>query len=157
VNNILKLKSIKMKKILFLVSVLAVAVSGCKKDDDPSNTDNLTGKAWKITAFTVDPAINSGGTLITDYLSQLSDCEKDGTSTFNADKTYLDDEGATKCDPADPQTTAGIWTFNSDETILTIDNTNSYDIIQNDGNILKLKDSEVIGGINYTFTLTFRK
>jgi hypothetical protein len=146
-----------MKKILFLVSVLAIAVSGCKKDDDPSNTDKLTGKAWKVKSITVDPAISFGGTLITDIFSQLDDCDKDNTSTFNADKTYLDDEGATKCNPLDPQTTSGTWAFNSDETVLTQDNTISYTILQNDGNILKLKYSEEIGGVNYTFTLTYGK
>jgi hypothetical protein len=147
-----------MKKILFLVSVLAVAVSGCKKDDDdPSNTDKLTGKAWKVTAITVNPAISFGGISITDVYAFLDDCEKDNTSTFNTDKTYLDDEGGSKCDPSDPQTTPGTWAFNSDETILTLDSADSFKVLQNDGNVLKLSSTEVDAGVTYTYTVTFGK
>jgi len=146
-----------MKKILFLVSVLAIAVSGCKKDDDPSNTDKLTGKAWKVKSITVDPAISFGGSSITDLYALLDDCEKDNTSTFNVDKTYLDDEGGSKCDTADAQTTSGTWAFNTNETVLTLDNTDSYNVVQNDGNVLKLSSTEVDAGISYTYTVTFGK
>jgi hypothetical protein len=146
-----------MKKILLIVSLFTLIVSSCKKDDDPSNTDKLTGKAWKITALKVDPAINSGGTMITDLYAQTADCDKNNTLTFNVDKTYIEDEGATKCNPLDPQTTSGTWAFNSDETVLTQDNTDSYTILQNDGNVLKLSFTEVDAGITYTYTATFGK
>jgi len=146
-----------MKKILMIVSLFTLIVSSCKKEDDPSNTEKLTGKVWKMTALTVDPAINSGGTFITDLYAQTADCVKNNTSTFNADKTYLEDEGATKCNPLVPQTTSGTWAFNSDETVLTQDNTDSYTVLRNDGNVLKLSFTEVDAGITYTYTATFGK
>ena len=50
----------------------------------------------------------------------MDNCTKDDLVTFNANGTITDDEGPTKCDPDDPQTTTdGTWTL-TDNTKLTI-------------------------------------
>ncbi len=97
------------------------------------------------------------GVQITDVYAQSAPCSNDNTETLNTNGTYTDDEGPTKCNLSDPQTTTGTWKFNSTETILTLDNTDSYNIQQNDGNILKVTQVKVDSGVSYTYTLTFNK
>ncbi|CAN5388917.1 hypothetical protein BH11BAC2_BH11BAC2_03280 [soil metagenome] len=155
------------KPILFLF-VASALFSACKKDSAQSNTDKLSGKDWKVTAETISPAIDlfGTGTLVTDLYNQplvFPDCSKDDFTNFKSAGTYLTDEGATKCDAADPQTIAGTWTWNSDETVLTMtDNTagstpTSFTIITNDGTTLSGTSTEVINSITYTITVTFKK
>ncbi|PBQ30404.1 hypothetical protein CNR22_01035 [Sphingobacteriaceae bacterium] len=142
--------------------------TNCKKDEkDPepeptptpvvqTNTEKLTGKNYKMTAATVEPAIFG----ITDFYGQMTDCEKDDLVRFDTPNIYKDDEGPTKCNTNDPQTTSGTWVWNTDETILTItsgsENT-SYNVLQNDGTTLKVKYTENINGTNYALTATYVK
>jgi hypothetical protein len=159
-----------MKKIALMIAALAfLTVSSCKKEDEKktttpakSKTELLTAKAWKMTAFTVNPGITfvPGGPTITDFFAQLEPCEKDDTEKFNTGGTGVSDEGATKCDPADPQTESFTWVFNPSETIITIDG-ESQNIIQLDETTFKssvILDGSDIGGtagVKYTLTGTF--
>ena len=109
-----------------------------------------------MTAFTVDPAIFG----VTDLYAQFDDCSKDDLIRFDAPNIYKEDEGATKCDPMDNQTTTGSWTWNTTETILTITtgtDVTSYNVVTNDGTNLKVTSKESDGTINYVFTSTFIK
>lgn len=111
-----------MKTTTLLVLVAAmVAISSCKKDEDNSSTPSnnaskkelLTAKKWKATGLTL------GGT---DFWSQIDACEKDNINTFKTDGVYIQDEGATKCDPSDPQIiTTSTWTFIDNDTKLVYD------------------------------------
>ena len=114
-----------MKKAIFVVLAAAtVAVSSCKKDEDnssntPSNTNTaskkelLTAKPWKTTGLTIGGA---------DLWSQFDACEKDNIYTFKTNGVYIDDEGATKCDPADPQiVTTSTWALIENDTKLVYD------------------------------------
>ena len=151
-----------MKKIYYLIlgSIAVFAVS-CKKDSSSSqsNTDKLCGKNWKVVAYTINPGIQlaPGGPLITDYYSTFQSCEKDNFSTYNKNGTYVDDEGATKCDPADPQTTPGTWYFSNNETVLVQDSIDTFNVLQNDGNTLKVSKQQVNLGVTYTLTITANK
>lgn len=139
----------------------------CKKKDKdpepeptpapaPTNTEKLTGKNFKLTAATVEPAL--GG--YTDLYQQMDDCEKDNLLRFDTPNVYKEDEGATKCATNDPQTTTGTWVWNTDETILTTtsgsENT-SFSVLTNDGSTLKVKYTEKVGSTNYAVTFTYAK
>jgi hypothetical protein len=153
---------------LLLSSVL---LTNCKKDEkepEPTpapvvltNTQKLTGKNFKMTALTVNPGINIGFAVLTDLYAQFEACDKDDLLTFNTNGTYADDEGGSKCDPADPQTTTGTWVWSTNETVLTITETgstpSSITIVTNDGTTLKGTYSEVIDSITYVFTVTYTK
>ena len=155
-----------MKKItlLFIIASL-ISVSACKKDEDNNSTPQktkselLSAKPWKITALTVSPAINAGGTMITDIYAQMQACDKDDIYSFKSDKTYMQEEGATKCDPNDPQVSeAGTWTFSSDEKqIVQTSNgsTESSALVELTETKLVISTTEVDGGITYTYTATF--
>ena len=105
--------------LLLLVSAAMILNSCSKKDDDPSNREMLTGKYWINTSMTIDPAINIGGTNISNLWTLMLDCEKDNLVKFDDNGVYIEDEGSTKCDPGDPQTQTGTWAFNADETVIS--------------------------------------
>lgn len=150
-----------------LIGGSSLFLTNCKKDEknpEPvtntpstqSNTERLTGKNFKMTALTVDPAILG----VSDYYSQLRDCEKDNIIRFDTPNIYKEDEGPTKCNANDVQTTTGTWVWNTDETIITITHngeSQSWTVIINDGTTLKVKYTENINGTNYTLTATFVK
>jgi len=149
-----------MKTIILFMSTIVLLSASCKKDSsEPSNTEKICGKNWRIVALTIDPGIIIGSATVTDLLPQIPSCSKDDFETLNTNGTYTDDEGASKCSPSDPQTTSGTWKFNSNETIITLDNTDSYNILINDGTTLKYNFSQVdsASGVNYVYAATFNK
>ncbi len=111
---------------LLLPLAFVTVFSSCGKDDPaPSNTELLTSKTWKQTY------------LKTAGLTQdLDPCELDDRTTFSTDGIHLLDEGATKCDPSDPQTISGTWSFQDDETTLRL----SGDGVSSDFQILMLSN-----------------
>jgi hypothetical protein len=66
----------------------ATLVTSCKKNKPApgaggtpplttqDNTENLTGKNWMMTAATVDLAIQSGTTIISNLYAHMADCKK---------------------------------------------------------------------------------
>ncbi len=154
----------RLKTTFLALAVLSIAFVSCEKDKDnkPDNTELLTGKNWKLTAFTIDPAIDwfGNGTLVTNIYAQLPTCAKDDLATFNKNGTVNFDEGATKCDPNDPQTTSGTWAFNTDKTIISVTTdgeTESWKVLELKNDRLVIEYQEVEDGITYTLTGTFAK
>jgi hypothetical protein len=106
------------KQLLLTSSILAIAllfVTACGKENDAApaktKTQLLSQATWKFSAATV------GGT---DVSAFLQTCQKDNILTFVAAGTGTIDEGATKCNAADPQSNPFTWNFQSGETILFI-------------------------------------
>lgn len=142
-----------MKKlsILFLFAAASI-LSSCSKDDDNNtggggttpvtNTSKLCNKDWKIVS------IVSGGVDLTSFLPA---CQLDNLTRFLTDGTLNNDEGATKCDPNDPQTTPGTWAWAANETKLIVD-TDTTTVVTNNGTTLKLSADDGQGG---TYEITF--
>ncbi len=148
-----------MKKILLSIAIIGTLFSGCKKEEKAtpkSKTELLCAHYWKMTAATIDPPLVINGTPINDFYAQLEACDKDNIVKYNSNNTVINDEGATKCDPASPQTTTGTWSFNSTETIITEDG-ESADLLELNETTLKMSVIDNIDGINYKFTITFNK
>src|SRR5687768_14488214 len=115
-----------MKNYLLLLAVAAsVSLSSCGNDDDEvvkSKTELLTSSGWKTTALTINPGFdfNGDGVNETDLMAGQDACNTDDITVYKTDKTYTEEEGATKCDPTDQQVYGnGTWTFNGDETVLS--------------------------------------
>lgn len=150
-----------MKTTFALLSTVFVCgtllFSSCKKKDDPAPSDNRTGTekiaghAYKIT----DATTSYNGSTFNVY-SSLPACQKDNTSTFNANLTTTDDEGATKCNSGDPQTTSGVWALSNSDSQLLWDG-ETYTVLQNDGSILKLKQVTTSGSTTYESVFTMTK
>jgi len=156
----------QISRMLFL-SLLSTTFlfSACNKDDELiTKTDLLTSSSWKLTAEIIDPGFptfdNEGNITgsTNDLFARMDDCSKDNTFSFNTDKTLIMDEGATKCESTAPQKTAGSWSFNSDETTLTITvdgDPLTMTILELTDKVLKLTATEVTGGITFSYTTTF--
>jgi hypothetical protein len=106
-----------IKPFLFVLGV--AALGACKKNNETSpeasRTELLTTKSWRMSAATT-----TKGTVKTDEYAATQACERDNLIKFNTNKSVVVDEGATRCDPADPQTQISTWDFNNDQTKLTI-------------------------------------
>ena len=157
-------------KSLGLISLMMLLVmASCKKDDPaPVKTtkDYLTAHNWKMTAQVIDPGVNINGTIITDIFVFVPDCTKDDLTKFESNGSITDDEGATKCDPTDPQTTTdGKWVLSSDKKTMTITYPNedptSIEILTINDTTFKGKFTTVedfgSGLITYVITVTFKK
>lgn len=157
-----------MKKFTILVMALAfvAAIGSCKKDENntpmPGKTKTaiLTSNVWKQTARTISPSIDVNGTMVTDLYALDDECDKDDLYKFKADKTFTQEEGATKCDPSDPQVYAtGTWTFNADETQLILTYTgfgsSTSNILEVTETTAKLSQVSTSNGVEYTTTTTY--
>jgi hypothetical protein len=142
--------------ILFAAMALTISVTGCKgkKTPDPivpakTKTELLTQSSWKLTAVTVNPTYNG----FTEY-SQMATCDTDNIYIFNTGGVLTLDEGASKCNPGDPQTGTDIWVFKTNETIITIGSLD-HTILELTETILKESYVSNSGGVNYTVTETY--
>ncbi len=117
-----------MKGYLIQFLVLSISfgtiLTSCKKEDTASpttsspatKTDHLTGKSWILKSAKLSPTFSQAGVTIDDLFKTMEACDKDNIISFKTDKTYVTDEGAIKCDPKNPQTETGTWTFIDNET-----------------------------------------
>ncbi len=165
------MKTIVSKR--FSISILAslLLLMSCNKDDDgggntPPPTVNktqlLTAKNWRITAHNVDPAIDidNNGTQENNLLPFYAACDLDDIRKFNTNGSYTFEEGATKCDPNNPQVyQTGTWLWNSDNTrlITTASSNVSVDALVPTLNAttMVLVTTVVSNGVTYTETITF--
>ena len=111
-----------------------------------------------MSAATINPGFPDGmGGTITDFYAFMDDCEKDDFTNYNANGTYISDEGVSICDTTSAQTTPGTWKFTDNETKLLMDDSTSLGIVQLEASIMKLKLTQVIDTTEQTMTFTFIK
>jgi len=155
------MKAIIKFTISFLI-VVFVLVS-CKKDKGNSDhiaktkTELLTTGSWKRTALISNPAYDwyADGTFATDILSVMKPCEKDNFDTYKTNGIWELNEGATKCDPADPQTWSLSWAFADNETKLIFGGTDEYTLDELTATTLKFRSTFVENGVTYTHVETY--
>ena len=143
-----------MKKILgyFLLSTMIIS---CGKDDGStkkSRTELLCQASWKFSAATV------GGV---DVSNNLQPCQKDNIVKFNTIGDGSLDEGASKCNSGDPQTTTMNWSFQSNETqlqvstILFTGGSNLFNIVTLTESQLVVSQNITVGGTAQNAVVTF--
>jgi hypothetical protein len=150
-----------MKKCTLLLALVAL-LGSCKKDNDnpaPAATDLTTG-SWKMSASTAVVEFPAPvGTQTTDLFALLPACDVDNTFKFNTDNSVTIDEGATKCDPNDPQTeTDGVWTLSNNNTKFNFDYkgaTISGDVLTMNSSTFVLKYVTNVNNIKSTTTTTY--
>lgn len=108
-----------MKKYLFflfaVIPALILGLSSCSKDDDGNSNPKtkrelLTQSPWKYKSATV------GGVPFSSFMT----CQTDNTYSFNTSGSGVADEGATKCNAADPQSNPFTWSFQNAETEIVL-------------------------------------
>lgn len=144
-----------MKKTLitlsFTLSVLTVFTS-CKKDSGSNSKSVLITKAaWHFSKYETQ----IGTAAWTDLSGYLTPCILDNAYSFKSSGVYTFDEGATKCDPSDPQTSNFNWSFLENETKIKIDNT-TYTLVQLDETTLSYSSSSTSNGTTSTAKYTFK-
>ena len=145
--------------------VIPILLTSCKTDKVKSNTELLCNANWKLSAFTINPGVIIGGVTITDYFTQFPPCVLDNIYQYKSNGQSITDEGPSKCSEFDSQSTAGTWVFNTDETKITEDNTDTYDILQLDDDIFIISSitdgADIIGiggipGVKYKITQSYK-
>jgi len=103
-----------MIKYALAVLLIAFVVFSCKKSSSGGSSNNnvqlVTSATWKFDTAAIDADKN--GTPDTQVpAGYILPCVRDNTITFKADSTGTLDEGATKCNSTDPQTSVFRWYF----------------------------------------------
>ena len=139
---------INKKSILSVLLFSLLIVTGCKEQDTPvvptpapTKTALISASPWITTAITISPALDLGGIIISDLYALSDACDNDNLAIYKNDGTGTYDEGASKCDDLDPQTSAFNWAFNADETQLIEDGQTIYTINELSATSMKLGDS----------------
>lgn len=135
-----------MKSIISTAIVIASLFLGsCSKDKTEPTTNNNGNTPSKSPQELIIGTWQTSS-MIWNGQEAIEDCQKDNLITFNADGTYLIDQGAVKCNPNASQTADGKWemdnypsfttTLNGNPqgttvTIKTLDNTTlSYEQVE---------------------------
>lgn len=108
-----------------LLMLLSAGLLSCQKESEkPSASEqmnNITASAWVHESSGVD--VDRNGTIDLPLTSAgVQTCNLDNALTFNKDGSAIADEGATKCNTADPQTSNFNWNFTDNEASLEIKN-----------------------------------
>jgi hypothetical protein len=145
-----------MQKIFFLLSITTLSLSGCKKNSEPMplpvpdvRTSLLLAHDWKLAAQTLT-FYRDGKTEVIDGYSSMVPCSQDDVTKFHADKSITYGEGDISCINSGDRTAPepGSWTFNDDQTELTID---SY--VLHYGSVLQVLDlTEKTLQLRHTYT-----
>ena len=102
-----------------LIAMAAIVFAACKKEDDDNTPGTNKTKTEMITTgswITYDMLLNG-----VSFWGLTDPCSKDDFLIFKTGGVVVTDEGPTKCDPGDPQTTNGTWSLSSDEKKITLD------------------------------------
>jgi hypothetical protein len=141
-----------------LIFISTAVTFACKKNSDNTNntgktkTELITSSSWKFDNAKLGPA---------DVSSFIDDCEKDNTVTFVSNMTGTVDEGATKCNSADPQTVPFTWAFENSETSLhtstpLFPGNGDFAISTLNDTQLSVSRDTVVLGITQTFTINLK-
>ena len=123
-----------------LVMLAVFLYSSCKKSSDSSKskTTYLTQSTWKVQSVGVD--VNKDGTSDADASGYLQACQLDNVYTFKSDGNGTIDEGATKCNSTDPQTSSFTWTLKNNDTILS----GNFGLTNGDATIITMDDNNFV-------------
>ncbi|MBC6989518.1 DUF5004 domain-containing protein [Hymenobacter sp. BT491] len=126
-----------MKKLPLFLSLAALfSLAACEKETvelkDPgqqsatanavqTKSNTLASGSWRLTAMTAASAAEAGkGVVTTDLFFLVKPWLRDNQIQYNADGSYLLDEGTLKATPADPQQLPGTWKLNATGDSLTV-------------------------------------
>lgn len=166
-----------MKKTYLIVLValgMLGTIVGCSEDstngDDGNNGNNGTKSnaelligAWTVSEAKIDPPFIIFGDTIDDFTDMQEPCDADDVQIFKENGIYTFDEGATKCDPNDPQSEDGTYELSADGKALTIydqEDTINMTILEINESMMKGEtkmEDEDFPDESFTITFTFNK
>ena len=147
---------------MLVLCVLTLPFFSCKKSSGSTNSTKsktvlITQSTWKIQSAGLD--LDKNGTVDQDITSSIQSCQLDNIYTFKSDSTGIIDEGATKCNATDPQTSAFSWSFENNQTEINGD----FGLSTGAATILTLNDTNFVfysdqpyGGGTYRVIVTMK-
>jgi hypothetical protein len=105
------------KHLFFPLSFLALLVFGCAKEK--SNAEKLTAGAWRLESIELAPAFDIDGDGIAEAYDTLYPCQLDDETAFLADGSLTVVQNDF-CQPGEPDTVTGTWSFDAAETSLSL-------------------------------------
>ncbi|MDA1182989.1 MAG: hypothetical protein O3B82_05255 [Bacteroidetes bacterium] len=160
------MKKIFLKLFTYAPFVFAAftlfTLGACKKDKStvevPTTSELLCGNYWQLYSMPIEPPLVFGGVVLTDYFTQtLKDCDKDNYVKYrdnNNQKTFVNYAGILKCDPADKDSTFGVWSLSADGKIIEQDGEKFKLILIDNKNLHIQLDSFML---NSSITFKFKK
>ncbi|HWB24657.1 MAG TPA: lipocalin family protein [Chitinophagaceae bacterium] len=148
-----------IRKTLACVVLAGITIVACQKSNNSQNDVTiLTSGKWQISDASV--TIPGSGVSL-DVYDSIPDCVKDNFYIFASEGTATIDEGATKCDSSDPQTTTGNWKLLENNTKLqTIDPLTGASadltLLEINSNDMKVQDTATYQGYSVNATVTFK-
>ncbi|HTN46049.1 MAG TPA: lipocalin family protein [Flavipsychrobacter sp.] len=150
-----------MKKLLILCAGIAL-FSACKKDekDNKSASEHLTAAKWMVESGSL--RMQGPGVDTTENLFEGAEaCDMDDVWSYTSDFKYTISEGATKCDPSNPDVSdQGVWTLINNNSKLVIVSTDGYadtaDINVLNGSTFQISSKEVDDDYTYTYSIKFK-
>ncbi len=135
-----------MKKSIapfFLAFAFLTIWAACKKNhsaaDNTSRATLITQTSWKYDTAGAD--IDKDG-IVDIGDPTLEPCFKDNIYQFNKDSTGVVDNGPTKCNPTDPQTTPFTWSFsNTGDSVIRSD---ANPILASGVNIFSMSSTKMV-------------
>lgn len=164
------------KSLIVLLSIGAFYLSACKDNStedpkpEPTRRELLVNGHWQMTAGTIVPPIQIDifGQIITisDFmeLNGAEACDRDDFIVLNDNGTVTNDEGLTKCDPNDPQTSSGgSWSlYDNNNKLRLIDTGDTTDLTIQELTATSLKGTSTFENegdtttTTHTITFTFK-
>jgi hypothetical protein len=137
----------KMKKLL-LLCVIALTVMACPNDDDPLPENAIVG-TWKFLE-----SFENG------IQEEIEPCDIENTLVFEANgnfsaEYYVDDNEDGTCELEETET--GTWSNTGNSYTITIDGEPETDEITFEGNTFFIEETEIEGGMTYTYKYVFIK
>lgn len=135
--------------LLFCLISLHISCSKNSSDNAPTKEEQIAAITWKFSKATT-----SG----TDISSLIQGCFKDNTLKFtkaNPQNTGILNEGATKCNAADPQERGFTWVYDADfQKIIITGTTGAITILPGGSNeltLVRVSSTEMVLSQNVTF------
>ena len=119
----MKIYNLKNTTLFLAAAATILSFGSCSKDDDNNGDSNPVSKTTLLTTggWVIYSNIEIQGPNTYDIFASNNDCDKDDILIFNKNSSITFDEGATKCNPSDPQTyTQDTWALVSNDTKLSI-------------------------------------
>ncbi|GAB2940630.1 hypothetical protein GCM10027048_01260 [Hymenobacter coalescens] len=120
----------------------------------------LAAGQWHMTELTTtsQPA-DAAQPITTSIYGQLKSSMRDNLTQFTADGRYVQDEGATKINPAMPQQKSGSFQLSEDAKTLTVklpDSERTFSVEEISASTLRLKTTSGEGAAAVTYVSTFK-
>lgn len=138
--------------ILMILIVMSITICSCGEPDDPkTNTEIISGKTWLVSSKTVSPDFEKGGIIISDIHVLETEDVKNYTFEFDANGTF------TQYDQLGNVLLETTWTFNADETQITLADpiVYSYQIVGDleipTFMVESISESAVVGNIPFNY------